>query len=274
MASIIIFALMAAALLGVMSAPVPHGDKVEIAGLNHKYSGYGFTDADYSPRGACSDLQYSSSDTVVAVSAAQFGNSKHGSSLCGKYVKVNRADNDSTHYIYKVIDVCKGCDKNSLLFSGRAFTNQDRPPIDWELIENADEDEDKDDDKPTDTSKPTPKPTSKPESNGHHSGRTYRGRGTWFSDTYGSCEVDFSQDEMIVALNEVQMGEQYGPKSHCFQKLRVSVKGDPLKSVIVRVVDTCPHRFCSYGQLDLSQAAFKKFAPMSQGILGLEWSFI
>ncbi|KAH7050945.1 RlpA-like double-psi beta-barrel-protein domain-containing protein-containing protein, partial [Linnemannia elongata] len=89
----------------------------------------------------------------------------------------------------------------------------------------------------------------------------------------GSCGVDFSQDEMIVALNEAQQGEQRGPDSQCFKKIRVSVKGDPLNSVVVRVVDTCPHRYCSYGQLDLSQAAFKKFAPMSKGVLDLEWSF-
>ncbi|KAK3837511.1 MAG: RlpA-like double-psi beta-barrel-protein domain-containing protein-containing protein, partial [Linnemannia gamsii] len=100
------------------------------------------------------------------------------------------------------------------------------------------------------------------------------GRGTWFSDTRGSCGVDFSQDEMIVALNEAQQGVQYGPNSKCFQKIRVSVKGEPSKSVVVRVVDTCPHRYCSYGQLDLSQAAFKKFAPMSKGVLDLEWSFV
>ncbi|KAG0372552.1 hypothetical protein BGX24_000095 [Mortierella sp. AD032] len=288
MAPIVTLALMAASLLGVMSAPVSHDPKIEVAALNTKYSGYGVIDADQFHRGACHDIEYSSNDAVVAINAAQFGGSKRGSSACGKYVKVNRADSDSNHYIFKVVDVCKDCEENSLLFSERAlreFSNQDHLPIDWELIGDAEEEkgeeekEEKEEKEKEEKEEKEDKDdhdddhTSKPES-GHHSGRTYRGRGTWFSDTRGSCGVDFSQDEMIVALNEAQQGVQYGPNSKCFQKIRVSVKGEPSKSVVVRVVDTCPHRYCSYGQLDLSQAAFKKFAPMSKGVLDLEWSFV
>ncbi|KAG0285719.1 hypothetical protein BGZ96_010061 [Linnemannia gamsii] len=267
--------LLAASLLGTMSAPVSHDAKMEVAALNIKYTGFGIISTDQFHRGACHDIEYSSSDAVVAINATQFGKSKRGSSICGKYVKVNRAGSDSTHYIYKVVDVCKDCEENSLLFSERAlrqFSNQDRVHIDWELIEDVKEDGDDNDH----TSKPGSKPESKPDPkpSGHHAGRTYRSRGTWFSDTRGSCGVDFSQDEMIVALNEVQQGEQRGPDSQCLKTIRVSVKGDSSKSVVVQVVDTCPHRYCSYGQLDLSQAAFKKLAPMSKGVLDLEWSFV
>ncbi|KAI7830605.1 RlpA-like double-psi beta-barrel-protein domain-containing protein-containing protein, partial [Gamsiella multidivaricata] len=97
------------------------------------------------------------------------------------------------------------------------------------------------------------------------------GRGTWFSDTTGSCGKKFSQKDMIVALNEAQMGRMRGKGSKCGQKIRVKTKGSS-KSVVVKVVDTCPHRYCSHGQLDLSQGAFKKLAPMSKGVLNLEWS--
>jgi len=79
---------------------------------------------------------------------------------------------------------------------------------------------------------------------------------------------------MIVALNQAQMGAMWDRRSKCGSWIRVSVRGRPSRCVNVRVVDTCPHRYCSYGQLDLSQAAFKKFAPMSNGILDLVWSFV
>ncbi|KAG0003516.1 hypothetical protein BGZ79_000718 [Entomortierella chlamydospora] len=61
-----------------------------------------------------------------------------------------------------------------------------------------------------------------------------------------------SRNDMIVALNQAQR-----------DRIRF----------IVKIVDTCPHRFCSHGQLDSSQAAFKKFAPMFKGILDLELNF-
>ncbi|OAQ34764.1 hypothetical protein K457DRAFT_41863, partial [Linnemannia elongata AG-77] len=115
------------------------------------------------------------------------------------------------------------------------------------------------------------KTSSKPSIN--HTSKVYRGRGTWFSDTTGSCGVRFSQDDMIVALNQDQMGAYSGSRSRCGDKIRVKAKGSSA-SVVVRVVDTCPSRYCSHGGLDLSRAAFKKFAPMSKGVLELEWSFV
>ncbi|KAG9070184.1 hypothetical protein KI688_009516 [Linnemannia hyalina] len=234
-----------------MSAPVSHDAKVDITALHTKYTGLGTIGTEQFHHGACGDIEYTSSHAVVAISAARFENSKHKSSTCSKYVKVNRADSESTHYKYKVVDICE---ENSLLFS-----------------------EEEEDDNGY-TSKPEWKPESEPESKpeskptGHHTERTYRGRGTWFSGTKGSCEVDFSQDEVIIALNEAERGEQRGPNYQCFKKIRVSVKGDPSNSVVVRV-DTCPHHYCSYGQLDLSQVAFGSFAPMPQGVF-LECSFV
>ncbi|KFH66512.1 hypothetical protein MVEG_07037 [Podila verticillata NRRL 6337] len=99
----------------------------------------------------------------------------------------------------------------------------------------------------------------------------YRGRGTWFSDDSGSCEIDFDQSDMIVAMNEDQMGALSGSGSKCGQKVRVSYKG---KSQVLTIVDTCPSQYCDKGDLDLSQAAFKKFADMDVGELELEWSFV
>ncbi|KAF9583512.1 hypothetical protein BGW38_009293 [Lunasporangiospora selenospora] len=105
-------------------------------------------------------------------------------------------------------------------------------------------------------------------------GKVFRGRGTWFSDTMGSCGRRFSQSDMIVALNQAQMGKMYGKGSKCGRKIRVTAKENPNRSVIVTIVDTCPNRYCRHGQLDLSRAAFKKFAPMKKGILSLQWAFV
>ncbi|KAF9376710.1 hypothetical protein CPB97_010654 [Podila verticillata] len=99
----------------------------------------------------------------------------------------------------------------------------------------------------------------------------YHGRGTWFSDDTGSCDIEFDQSDMIVAMNEDQMGALSGSGSKCGQKVRVSYKG---KSEILTIVDTCPSKYCDKGDLDLSQAAFKKFANMDVGELELEWSFV
>ncbi|KAF9549013.1 hypothetical protein EC957_005005 [Mortierella hygrophila] len=249
MAPIVTFALLAASLLGAMSAPVSHDAKVGIAALHTKYACFSTIDTEPFHHSACGDIEHSSSHAVVAISAARFGNSKHKSSTCGKYVKINRPDSESTHYKYK------------------------------KLTDDAEEDEDdydytsKPDWKPE--SEPESEPESKPESKptGHHTERNCRGRGTWFSDTRGSCEVDFSQEEVIIALSKAQWGEQRGPDYQCFKKVRVSVKGDPSNSVVARVVDTCPHHYCSYGQLGLSQVSFRNFAPILQGVF-LECSFV
>ncbi|KAG0201961.1 hypothetical protein BGX28_005346 [Mortierella sp. GBA30] len=118
--------------------------------------------------------------------------------------------------------------------------------------------------------KSSPKPKKK--DNKKPSGR-YNGRGTWFSDTRGSCNVKFSQNDMIAALNQEQMGALSGRGSQCGKMIRVSAKGSN-KSVVLRIVDTCPKKYCKFGALDISRAAFQKFAPMSKGVLDLTWSFV
>ncbi|KAH7059312.1 RlpA-like double-psi beta-barrel-protein domain-containing protein-containing protein [Linnemannia elongata] len=119
----------------------------------------------------------------------------------------------------------------------------------------------------TTTSKPTPKPTSNPGSGG---GTWYTGRATWYSDTHGQCEHNYSQSDMIVAVNEAQMGKG---KNICGKKILVTEKGSNTQ-VVVTVVDMCPSSYCNFGDLDLSQGAFKKFAGLGVGVLKLTWQFI
>ena len=288
-------AILAASLLGAMAAPVSHTSSMAV--VNKQYSGVGTLYDDRSIRGACADIHYSLDEPFVAVSTDKFGGLKGNKNVCGQYVKVNRADSPNKTYEYKIVDVCEDCDDQSLDFSEsalRVFTNSDSLDIQWELIESKDEDK-KNDEKEEEEEEKEDKPATKPESKdkkkkeveeekedkdddkdddkSSHSGSVYHGRGTWFSDTLGSCGENFSQDDMIVALNEAQMGQQYGSGSKCGQKIRVTAKGSSA-SVVVRVVDTCPYRYCSHGQLDLSRKAFQKFATLSKGVLELEWSFV
>ncbi|KAF9105492.1 hypothetical protein BGX27_009588 [Mortierella sp. AM989] len=102
---------------------------------------------------------------------------------------------------------------------------------------------------------------SKPSASG-----IFSGRGTWFTDTVGSCGTPFDTNDMIVAVNAAQMGGT----AQCGRTVRITV-GD--KTVYGKVVDTCPSQFCSWGALDLSQALFKQLAPISQGVVKLEWEF-
>ncbi|KAG0201937.1 hypothetical protein BGX28_005402 [Mortierella sp. GBA30] len=98
----------------------------------------------------------------------------------------------------------------------------------------------------------------------------FSGRATWYSDTTGQCEHSYSQSDMIVAVNEAQMGTN---KSICGKKILLTKKGSSVQ-VVVTVVDMCPKKYCNFGDLDLSQGAFKKFADLGVGELKLDWSFI
>ncbi|KAG0025437.1 hypothetical protein BGZ81_007143 [Podila clonocystis] len=98
----------------------------------------------------------------------------------------------------------------------------------------------------------------------------FSGRATWYSDTTGWCEHSYSQSDMIVAVNESQMGKG---KDMCGKKILLTQKGSNVQ-VVVTVVDMCPSQYCKSGDLDLSQGAFKKFADLGKGVLELSWSWV
>ncbi|KAF9331336.1 hypothetical protein BG006_005782 [Podila minutissima] len=224
--------------------------------IGTEHSGRGFLRE--SVNGACSDLEFASGLPVVAVSAKLAGSEE----ACGLFAKVNLRDSPDTHNIFQVTDICEGCEKDSLGLTSQAihqFTNSDSLEIDWEFV-SADDVEGQSDDnepvktttsakptktttsaKPTKTTTSSSKPTSKPshddndDSEDDHSTsnfKTHCGRGTWFSDTRGSCGENFFQNDMITALNEHDMRAQWGSGSKCGQNIRVSVKGYPGKSVL------------------------------------------
>ncbi|KAF9435814.1 hypothetical protein BGZ76_005468 [Entomortierella beljakovae] len=95
---------------------------------------------------------------------------------------------------------------------------------------------------------------------------SFSGRGTWFTDDFGSCGTDFDTNDMIVALNAAQMGGT----EQCGRSVRITANG---KTVYGKVVDTCPSQYCAFGALDLSQALFKQLSPLSTGVIQLKWEF-
>ncbi|KAF9361216.1 hypothetical protein BGX26_005040 [Mortierella sp. AD094] len=95
----------------------------------------------------------------------------------------------------------------------------------------------------------------------------FSGRGTWFTNSTGSCGTPFNTDDMIVALNADQMGN----KAKCGQSVQIKSGG---KTVTARITDTCPSQYCSPGSLDLSQAVFEKLAPLSKGVISIQWEFV
>ncbi|KAF8975236.1 hypothetical protein BGZ46_009316 [Entomortierella lignicola] len=59
--------------------------------------------------------------------------------------------------------------------------------------------------------------------------------------------------------------------SQCGRTVSITVGGTTVQA---KVVDTCPAQYCAWGALDLSQAVFKQFAPLSQGVVQLTWDFV
>ncbi|KAF9540234.1 hypothetical protein EC957_004479 [Mortierella hygrophila] len=129
----------------------------------------------------------------------------------------------------------------------------------------------------TNSATPSPSPTKKAGSDNNDDDNSvssaasgsgdFSGRGTWFTDTTGSCEVPFDTNDLIVAMN----AEQMKGTSQCGKSVKISFGG---KTVTAKVVDTCPSQFCSSGALDLSQAAFKQLAPLSVGVININWEFV
>ncbi|KAF9191504.1 hypothetical protein BGZ51_007218 [Haplosporangium sp. Z 767] len=116
---------------------------------------------------------------------------------------------------------------------------------------------------PSPSSSPKPSPTTEPKPQ-------FSGRATWYSDTHGQCEHSYSQSDMIVAINEAQMGKG---KDLCGKKILVTKEGSDVKLELT-IVDMCPSEYCSRGSIDISQGAFKKFADLDTGVLELQWSFL
>ncbi|KAK4522062.1 acetyl-coenzyme A synthetase 2 [Mucor velutinosus] len=91
------------------------------------------------------------------------------------------------------------------------------------------------------------------------------GDATYYAVGLGSCGETSSDDEMVAALSSSLMG---GSNSDlCGKSITVkSASG----SVTLKVVDSCPG--CSEGDVDMSEAAFKKLGQLDEGRIPITWS--
>ncbi|KAF9947972.1 hypothetical protein BGZ70_002414 [Mortierella alpina] len=240
----------------------------------------------------------------------QFGDLGSTNSTCGQWIQVRNRENTAQETWAKVVGICDECEYGSVALNRPALEDLVPPSAPWEdvvfdpqsnvtlsevvIVEGetvvpvavspkglvhiawklsegpppSDPSPEEPAPKPTKTK--APKPIEDPKPPGGGDGKQYSGRMTWYSDTFGQCEESYSQSDLIVAVNEAQMG---GGKKLCGKKILLTEKGSNTK-VVVRVVDMCPGKYCKFGDLDLSQAAFKRFAGLGKGVLQLQWSFL
>lgn len=93
------------------------------------------------------------------------------------------------------------------------------------------------------------------------------GEATYYAATgEGACMFDPSpNDLMVAAIN----APDWSNSSWCGACARVD---GPMGTITVRIVDLCPG--CQSGDLDLSPEAFEQIAPLEQGRVGIDWTFV
>lgn len=98
---------------------------------------------------------------------------------------------------------------------------------------------------------------------------TYQGVATVYKAGVGdgACSYGPSGDMMIAAMNTTD----YEVSKACGAYVRVRAANGA--SVTVRITNECPLP-CAPGQLDLSEQAFAKLAPVSTGRISISWSLL
>ncbi|CAG8576452.1 6086_t:CDS:2 [Funneliformis mosseae] len=105
----------------------------------------------------------------------------------------------------------------------------------------------------------------------HPQKRAFSGTATYYEPGLGACGVFSSSSDLIVAVDAAQFGDTPNPSENPICGRSVIING-PQGTVTCQVVDRCPG--CSFGDLDLSPAAFEKIADLEQGIVPITWDFI
>jgi len=95
--------------------------------------------------------------------------------------------------------------------------------------------------------------------------QTYGGRATYYAVGLGACGWSNSPGDYIVALNTAQYGGGY-PGPNCGRSITISANG---VQVVAQIADQCPS--CGYGDLDLSEGLFKRFASTDAGVFQMSW---
>lgn len=95
--------------------------------------------------------------------------------------------------------------------------------------------------------------------------QTYNGRATYYAVGLGACGWYNSPGDYIVALNTAQYGGGY-PGPNCGRSITISANG---VQVVAQIADQCPS--CGFGDLDLSEGLFKRFASTDAGVFQMSW---
>ncbi|KAG8897044.1 hypothetical protein FRC00_004889 [Tulasnella sp. 408] len=93
--------------------------------------------------------------------------------------------------------------------------------------------------------------------------KRFSGRGTWFNVGLGACGKRNKDSQPIIAMNK----PQWSNGKLCGKWLTIKANGKTARGYIE---DLCPS--CKKGALDLSPSLFKKFAPLSKGVITVNWS--
>ncbi|KAF9081462.1 hypothetical protein BGX29_003832 [Mortierella sp. GBA35] len=104
------------------------------------------------------------------------------------------------------------------------------------------------------------------------------GKSTWFNghdlkavacygDLEGNSHVNAGDNWMIGAVHMASY--KGGEKSACFECARITAGK---RTIVVRIIDDCAG--CAPNQIDLTATAFKKLAPLDQGVVHTKYEFV
>ncbi|KAI0250951.1 expansin family protein [Lactifluus subvellereus] len=96
---------------------------------------------------------------------------------------------------------------------------------------------------------------------------TGRARGTWYYPGLGNCGGTNSASDFVVAMPK-SLYDQNGGRN-CGHMVQISYQG---KTVEAKMVDSCPS--CGPNDLDMSPPTFKSLAPLSVGVITVQWHFV
>ncbi|KAJ2840716.1 hypothetical protein FBU31_000186 [Coemansia sp. 'formosensis'] len=118
-----------------------------------------------------------------------------------------------------------------------------------------------------------PKSKSKSKSGNHGSKVSapgpFTGKLTWYKVEADACATHSKATDMVAALGLAQYGDPDSISPNCGRCAQV--KGDKA-TVVVKIVDAC--KGCSFGQLDLSEAAFKAVTNADGEAYNISWSWV
>jgi len=101
------------------------------------------------------------------------------------------------------------------------------------------------------------------------------GTATYYAVGMGSCGIESSDSQDVVALSHVIMTEQgaSNPNANPLCGRKITIKHvDSGKTVQATVVDTCPG--CKRDDIDLSPSCFTKIAALADGRVRVSWDLV